>query len=135
VEVVNAFRDVASAKEDMALIVNQAYAERNQSVPMARAKASSSIIGAEAYRDSKAARATGEAERFSSLIKGAPNDRQITVFRLYVERMEKSLGGKRKFIVSPTVAPGTLDLRVFTRKQEKSGGKQTKEKQEGGAGE
>ena len=29
--------------------------------------------------------------------------------------MERALAGKRKFIVSPEMAPGSLDLRVFAR--------------------
>ncbi|NLH50600.1 MAG: FtsH protease activity modulator HflK [Myxococcales bacterium] len=136
VEVVDAFREVASAKEDMALIVNQAHAERNQNVPLARANASSSIVQAEAYRDSKAARATGEAAHFASLAAGAAAARDLTSFRLYADRMEKSLGGKRKFIISPTLAPGTLDLRIFANRQPtKPAGKQPKETPEGGMGE
>lgn len=117
VEVVSAFREVASAKEDMALEINQAIAQRNQQIPEARAKALASTVFADGYRESKVSRATGEARRFTSLSTQASKARDITEFRLYMESMEKTMQGKRKFIVSPTMAPGTLDLRIFTKKK------------------
>jgi len=115
VEVVGAFREVASAKEDKVLTVNNAIASRNEKIPAARAKAYELISSSEAYRISKVLRAAGDADRFASLLSGYRRAKKVTEFRLYVAAVEQALAGKRKFIVSPDVDPGALDLRIFAR--------------------
>ncbi len=115
VEVVGAFREVASAKEEMIQTINDALADRNERIPAARAKAQELIRSAEAYRTSKVLRAAGDADRFKYLLEGYRRARDVTRFRLYVTAVEQSLAGKRKFIVSPQIEPGALDLRIFAR--------------------
>ncbi len=117
VEVVRAFRDVASAKEEKSLLINNAMADHNQRIPAARAKAVKMIQEAEGYKMSKDDHATGEGSRFIDLAKEYGDAKGVTSFRLYIQAMEKSLAKRRKYIVSPTLEPGALDLRIFSRKK------------------
>jgi modulator of FtsH protease HflK len=117
VEAVDAFREVASAAEDKALTINQAYADQNQRIPDARARAVASLAQAEAHRTSKVNEARGDATRFKDLVTEYRRAQDVTAFRLYIEAMEQALPQKRKFIVSPNAAEGALDLRIFARGQ------------------
>ena len=86
-------------------------------------------LEAEGYRVSKEHNASGEGDRFTALASEYAKARDVTSFRLYVQAMEESLAGRRKFIVSPDLEPGALDLRVFARGQsasDKSSRKSTK---------
>ena len=115
VEVVNAFREVSSAKEEKALTINEAMADKNEKIPQARAQATALELEAEAYRASKVENAAGEGGRFLALASEYRKSKDVTSFRLYIQSMEKVLSGRRKFIVSPNLEPGALDLRIFAR--------------------
>jgi HflK protein len=117
VEVVRAFRDVASAKEKKVLAINKAMADQNERIPQARAEAKKLLLESEGYRVAKVFNAEGEGGRFTLLADEYGKAREVTAFRLYVQSMEQALAGKRKFIVSPDLEPGALDLRIFARGQ------------------
>jgi membrane protease subunit HflK len=90
-EVVNAFKDVASAREDKNRYINEAEAYQNEVIPRARAEAETMLQQAEGYQQNKVARALGETDRFESVLKSyraAPN---VTKKRLYLETMENIL--------------------------------------------
>ena len=128
VEVVNTFREVSSAKEEKALTINEALADRNEKIPQARAEATALKLEALAYRASKVENAKGEGGRFTALASEVRTSRDVTSYRLYIQTMEKVLAGKRKFIVSPDLEPGALDLRIFARGQTSSSQSKTKKK-------
>jgi membrane protease subunit HflK len=113
VEVVTAFREVASAKEDKSRMVNQAEAYRDSLVPEARGQAVKMIAEAEAEKTEFVERATGEASRFLSMVEQYGNNRNVTEIRMYLETMETVLPGLEKFIVEPGSGGEPLDLRFF----------------------
>ena len=90
-EVIDAFKDVASAREDKSRYINEAEAYSNDILPKARGQAAVVINEAEAYRESKIRQATGESQRFLSVLKEYNKAKDVTRTRLYLETMEKIL--------------------------------------------
>lgn len=90
-EVIEAFRDVASAREDRIRQINQGMAHRNEILPEARGRAASMTNEAEAYKESKIRQATGQAQRFTELWQEYSQAQEVTRKRLYLETMEKVL--------------------------------------------
>lgn len=109
-DVTSAFLDVASAREDRATAINQAIAYQNEILPKARGEAEKQLREAEAYRAEKIANATGEAQRFASRLAEYKNAPAVTRTRLYLEAVEQVLPQVQKFLLSPELAPGNLDL-------------------------
>ncbi|MDI6793409.1 MAG: FtsH protease activity modulator HflK [bacterium] len=99
-EVVGAFRDVASAREDKDRMINQALGYQNELLPEAAGQARKMVIEAEAYREEKANRARGEATKFLAIRSGHKDSKEVTELRMYFETMEEALSGVDKFIVS-----------------------------------
>jgi membrane protease subunit HflK len=109
-EVADAFRDVASAREDKNTFINEALAYKNQILPEARGTSATTIQSANAYQADKIAQATGEAGIFTSQLSAYQQAPEITRLRLYLETAEKALLGARKFIIDPAVNLDTTDL-------------------------
>ena len=112
-EVVPAFRDVASAREDRARIINEAIAYSNQTIPKARGEARKLVLEAEGYKEERTDRAVGDSERLLAMIEQYKRARSVTRTRLHIETMERLLAGVDKYIVSPDVELYGYDLRVF----------------------
>lgn len=108
--VADAFRDVASAREDKQTVVNEALAYRNEIIPVARGDAATVVAETRAYAAEKVNAATGEAARFSAQQVAHAGQPTITHIRLYLEAVENILPGVRKFLVDPTVTLQTTDL-------------------------
>ncbi len=66
-EVVPAFRDVASAREDKSRIINEALAYLDETVPAARGDARRLVLEAEGYRSNRVDRAKGDSDRFTEM--------------------------------------------------------------------
>ncbi|MCK4272012.1 FtsH protease activity modulator HflK [bacterium] len=113
IEVVEAFRDVASAREDKNRLINEAYAYRNEVLPRARGKGVDEIYQAEAQKQERINAARGEAEKFVALLREYQKAREVTEVRMFLETMEKALSGMEKFIVEPGASREPLDLRFF----------------------
>lgn len=109
-EVADAFRDVASAREDRNTFINEALAYQNEIVPVARGDAEKTIQAANTYRSEKVAKAGGEAARFASQQSAYAQAPQVTRVRLYLEAIEKVLPGARKFVLDSAVKMQTTDL-------------------------
>jgi modulator of FtsH protease HflK len=109
-EVADAFRDVASAREDRNTFINEALAYQNEVVPVARGQAETTIQAANAYSSEKLARATGEAAEFASRQGAYAQAPVVTRTRLYLEAVEKVLPGARTFILDRAVEMQTTDL-------------------------
>jgi membrane protease subunit HflK len=88
-EVVEAFRDVASAREDRDRIVRQAQSYANETLALARGEAARQTSEAGAYHDRVIAAAEGEAARFSSLAAEYRRTPAETATRLYLETLEE----------------------------------------------
>lgn len=109
-EVADAFRDVASAREDRNTFINEALAYQNEVIPVARGDAETAVQTANAYRSDKIAQATGEAALFASRQGAYAEAPEITRLRLYLEAVEKVLPGARKFVLDAAVKLQTTDL-------------------------
>lgn len=94
-EVIDAFKDVASAREDKSRIINQAEAYRNELLPRARGQAAALKNEAEAYSVTRVRTAEGEAARFDAIRKEYDKAPAVTRQRLYYETMEDILGNSR----------------------------------------
>jgi membrane protease subunit HflK len=117
IEVVPAFRSVASASEDKERYIREAESYFNRIVPRARADASRALEEARAYRIVKVNRAKGEAKRFLDQLDQYSAARDISMTRIYLETMEKVLPGINKFILPPGASKDILDLRPYTGTQ------------------
>lgn len=113
IEVVDAFREVASAREDKNRLINEAYAYRNEVFPKARGSVVGEIHKAEAEKQERIHHAQGEAEKFVALFGEYQKAREVTEVRMFLETMEQSLTGLEKFIVEPNASKEALDLRFF----------------------
>jgi len=109
-EVAEAFRDVASAREDKNTYINEAWAYRNEIVPVARGNAEKTLQAAQAEKQRKIDVATGEADRFVKQLLAYRDAPQVTRTRLYLEALERVLPSANKFILDPSVQTGTTDL-------------------------
>jgi len=113
IEVVGAFRDVASAKEDKNRRINLAEGYRDSLIPEVRGLATEMLAQAQAEKSEAVEHATGEAVRFEKVLKQYAKNRDVTEIRLYLETMERVLPGLNKFIVEPDAGGEPLDLRFF----------------------
>ncbi len=109
-EVIGAFKDVASAKEDKNRMVNQAEGYRNDVIPKARGEAEAMIRDAEGFRESRIKRSEGDAAKFTTILKEYRKAKSITQKRLYLETMEKVLPGIEKIIIPDKDSGNMLNL-------------------------
>jgi len=109
-EVIGAFKDVASAKEDKNRMVNQAEGYRNDIIPKARGEAEAMIRDAEGFKQARIKRSEGDAAKFTTILKEYRKAKSITKKRLYLETMEKVLPGIEKIIVPDKNSGNMLNL-------------------------
>ncbi len=109
-EVVEAFKDVASAREDKSKIINQAEAYRNDLLPRARGSAAKIVNQAEAYKEAQILSAQGEASRFLSILAEYNQAKDVTRERLYLETMEKIFSNPNleKLVLSDEALKGAM---------------------------
>ena len=120
-EVIGAFKDVASAKEDKNRMINQAEGYRNDVIPKARGEAEAMIRDAEGFRESRVKRAEGDATKFTTILKEYNKAKSITEKRLYLETMEKVLPGVEKIIIPDKDSGNMLNLLNLNPTQMKGG--------------
>ncbi|RTZ92387.1 MAG: FtsH protease activity modulator HflK [Deltaproteobacteria bacterium] len=109
-QVMQAFKDVASAKEDKIKYINEAQGYRNDIMPKAKGQAEKVINEAQAYLKSKVAEAEGDASRFLQVYEQYKSAKDITRKRLYIETMEKVLPRAKKIVIDPKVGGRVLPL-------------------------
>jgi membrane protease subunit HflK len=107
-QVIDAFRDVQTARADMETARNQADAYRNDILPKARGSAQQMVLDAEAYKQQIVARAQGEASRFLAVYNQFKLARDVTKKRMYLETMEDILQGMHKIIVEGKNTQGVV---------------------------
>ena len=120
-EVIGAFKDVASAKEDKNRMINQAEGYRNDPIPKARGEAEAMIRDAEGFKESRVKRAEGDATKFTTILKEYNKAKSITEKRLYLETMEKVLPGIEKIIIPDKDSGNMLNLLNLNPTQMKGG--------------
>lgn len=97
--VIAAFRDVTAAQQDLQRLGNEAEAYANRVVPEARGAAARILQESEAYREQTVAEARGQASRFEQIYAQYKLAPAITRERLYLETLERVLGGSEKIIL------------------------------------
>ena len=78
-----AFKDVQSAKEDKARLINEAKGYRNSVIPEARGKSAQIIAKAEGYQEEVINKAQGDAHRFLAQYKEYRKAPEVTKKRIY----------------------------------------------------
>jgi modulator of FtsH protease HflK len=97
--VADAFREVQSAQQQRSTFQSQADAYANQVTAAARGQAAALLEEAEAYRAKVVNDAQGEAAAFLSVYAEYVKAPEVTRQRLYLETMERVLGGMNKVIL------------------------------------
>jgi membrane protease subunit HflK len=110
VEVINAFKDVASAKEDKERYINEAQGYRNDVIPKAKGEAAKIVNEALAYEQVVVNKALGETQRFSQVLKEYNMAKDITKKRIYIETMEQVLKHSDKVILDKDAAKKIFPL-------------------------
>ena len=116
-EVADAFREVASAREDKNRIVHEANGYANRVVPMARGEGAGLISAAEGYRAEKILYAQGEAARFSSVLAEYRKGKAAARTRIYLEVMEDVLSKVKKYVLDEKAGEDRLDLRFLAPRE------------------
>lgn len=102
-QVIDAFKDVASAKEDKSRFINEAEAYENDLLPRTRGEVARIVNEAEAYREAVIRKAQGEAARFAAVLAEYRKAEDVTRRRLLIETMEDILASSG---VGKTVVDG-----------------------------
>jgi len=98
-QVIDAFRDVQAARADLERAQNEAQTYSNRVVPEARGNVARITQAAEAYKSQTVAEATGQTSRFVKIYEEYKKAPEVTRERMYLETMERVLGGSNKIIV------------------------------------
>ena len=98
-KVIDAFNDVQRARQDKERQENEANAYRNDILPKAKGEAERLRAEAEAYREQLIKEADGEAKRFISVYDAYMGGRDVTLRRLYLERMQEVMKNSEKVII------------------------------------
>lgn len=107
-QVIDAFRDVQAARADQEKLQNEAYAYANRIVPEARGDAERILQGAEGYKQQTVAEAIGQTSRFNKIFDEYQKAPEVTRKRLYLETMERVLGGTDKIILDSKSGQGVV---------------------------
>jgi len=107
-QVIDAFRDVQTARADMETARNQADAYSNDILPRARGEAQKMILDAEGYKQEVTSRATGEASRFLAVYNEYKVAKDVTQRRMYLETMEQIMQGMNKVIMDNKGSQGVV---------------------------
>jgi modulator of FtsH protease HflK len=108
-QVVAAFDDVNSARQDKEKAINEASRYALDLVPRARGQAQQIANQAEAYRQTRIKGAEGDVARFVAVLARYELGEDVTRTRLYIETMEAILPSMDKIILS-SQADGLLKL-------------------------
>ena len=107
-QVIDAFRDVQTAKADKEREINQAQAYANDIIPRARGQAAQLLEQSQAYSKEIVANSEGEAGRFSSIYNQYSKAKQVTKKRLYLETMEYIYRNMDKIYIDRSIAKSAV---------------------------
>src|SRR5262245_1372543 len=122
-QVIDAFREVQAAVINAQQAQNEARTYASQKIPQAHGEEAKIVQAAEAYREQTVAEAKGQAARFVKVYDEYKKAPDVTRQRLYLETMERVLGGTEKFVIDSGNSPATgtgvvpyLPLNELTRR-------------------
>ncbi len=96
-----------AARADLERAQNEAQTYANRVVPEARGRAAQILQGADAYKSQTVAEATGQTSRFSKIYEEYKKAPEVTRKRMYLETMERVLGGTDKIILDSNSQSGS----------------------------
>ncbi|MEI6858171.1 FtsH protease activity modulator HflK [Psychrilyobacter sp.] len=109
-EVMQAFKEVANAREDRSRFINEANGYRNDIIPNARGQAFQMINRAEAYKEKRIKESQGDVAKFIKLSEKYSLGKEVTKTRMYLETMEKIMPGVEKIIIDPRLKGSIINL-------------------------
>jgi modulator of FtsH protease HflK len=98
-EVVESFLDVQRANTDAERLRNEAEAYHNDIVPRARGDAARIVAEGQGARQASIAQATGQTQRFLSVLAAYQTAREVTLRRMYLETMQDILTHSPSLVV------------------------------------
>lgn len=98
-EVIDAFDDVNSARQDKEKYINEALKYQNDMIPKAQGKAQEILNEAMAYKQEVILKAQGDVARFLKIYEKYKLSPEITKKRYYIETMEEVLSKVKKVIL------------------------------------
>lgn len=99
-EVIDAFRDVQTAKADKERAINKAEAYRNSIIPEARGEAAKILQEALGYKMQVTDKAQGDAKRFNEIYAEYKKSKDVTKKRMYIDAIEEMIKDNRSVIIS-----------------------------------
>src|SRR5579872_675326 len=97
-QVIESFNDVQNAKIDFERLQNEAQTYANRVVPDARGRGAQILQIAEGYKQQAVAEARGQSARFLKVYDEYNKAKEVTRERIYLETMERILGGSEKLV-------------------------------------
>lgn len=101
-EVMEAFKDVETAKQGKETALNNANKYRNEQLPQAQARADGIIKAAEAQKTERINEATAQVARFNAMYEEYRKNPVVTRQRMFYEAMEEILPDLKVIIESPS---------------------------------
>lgn len=118
-QVIDAFRDVQAARADQERLQNEAQTYANRVVPEARGRSAQLVQSAEAYREQTVAEAYGQISRFNAVYEQYKLAPGVTRERLFLETMERVLGGADKVILDQKGGQGVVPYLPLSELQQR----------------
>jgi modulator of FtsH protease HflK len=121
-DVIDAFRDVQAAQADKETSQNVAFAYANKIVPEAKGEAERLKLAAQGYRQQAIDEAIGQTARFLKVYEEYKKAPEVTRKRLYLETMERVLGGAEKIILDGKAGQGVVPFLPLDQMQKRKEG-------------
>jgi membrane protease subunit HflK len=121
-QVIDAFRDVQAARADQERLQNEAQAYASRVLPEARGEAERILQGARGYKEQTVAEATGQTSRFLKVLEEYKKAPDVTRRRMYLETMERVLGGTDKIIIDGKAGQGVVPFLPLDQLQKRKEG-------------
>jgi membrane protease subunit HflK len=121
-QVISAYRDVTAAQQDLQRAVNDADTYANRVVPEAEGAASRILAEAKAYQQQTVLEAKGQTARYTLIYDQYKNAPAVTRERMYLETMERVLGGMDKTILDTTGVSAPVPYLALDPLQRKAAG-------------
>ena len=112
-EIMEAFKNVETAKQGKETAINNANKYRNEKLPTAEAEADKIIKEAEAYKQERVNEATGQVARFNAMYEEYIKNPTVTKQRMFYEAMEEVLPDLELIIDSSNGVQKILPLDSF----------------------
>ena len=119
-EIMEAFKNVETAKQGKETAINNANKYRNEKLPTAEAEADKIIKEAEAFKQERINEATGQVARFNAMYEEYIKNPTITKQRMFYEAMEEVLPDLELIIDSSNGVQKVLPLDSFFSTDETS---------------